>query len=182
MNHSSNKKSSRVLADPDVFQEFYEILHIQLYRFMLTRLSFDRAAAEDLTAETFLRAWRKRNSFYGTPKSVKYWIFRIGRNLLIDQTRKKRPARLDEFVEQTIIGEYLSDAHVIDREFSDTMWKIFHQLPPEKKEILIFRYVLQWQVKEIAEYLEINENTASKRIHRALESIRNQWPEDLLDE
>ncbi len=182
MNHSFKNKSYRVLADADVFQEFYETLHVQLFRFMLTRLSFDRAAAEDLTAETFLRAWRKRNTFYGTPKSVKYWIFRIGRNLLIDQHRKKRPAQLDEFAEQNTIGEHLRDTHVIDREFSDIMWKIFHQLPPEKKEILIFRYVLQWQVKDIADYLEIKENTASKRIHRALESIRNQWPEDFLDE
>ena len=174
---TSKKKNSLELTHPDDFKLIYDTYYLQVYRYMLSRLSFDQSLAEDLTAETFFKAWKKRRSFQGTWDSVRYWVFRIARNSLIDYTRKKRPDDLTEQIIETTAGDNLRDQHLIRQEESQLLWDIFHQLSEDKTEILILRYILKWQVKDIAAFLDINENAASKRIQRALEAIRDQWPQ-----
>jgi RNA polymerase sigma-70 factor (ECF subfamily) len=50
-----------------------------------------------------------------------------------------------------------------------------HRLPDDKREVLVLRYMLGWKVKEIAQYMNKEENTVSVYIHRCLEQIRDEW-------
>ncbi len=43
--------------------------------------------------------------------------------------------------------------------------------------MLVLRYLLSWRVDQIAEYLEIPENTVSVTIHRTLERLQQHWPQ-----
>jgi RNA polymerase sigma factor (sigma-70 family) len=54
---------------------------------------------------------------------------------------------------------------------------LLHTLSSQHREILVLRYLLNWRVKEIAEHLEMKENTVSVYIRRALKQLRQSWPE-----
>jgi RNA polymerase sigma factor (sigma-70 family) len=50
------------------------------------------------------------------------------------------------------------------------------RLPDNQRQMLILRYMLDWKIKEIAYFLEMNENTVSVNIKRALTRLRDEWP------
>lgn len=54
-------------------------------------------------------------------------------------------------------------------------------MPHEQRELLVLRYVLGWQVKQIAAQLGMLENTVSVYLRRALQDLREQWPEEIVD-
>ena len=55
---------------------------------------------------------------------------------------------------------------------------LLQALPRPEREMLVLRYVLGWRVKRIAAHLSLAENTVSVKIRRALEKLRNGWPDD----
>jgi len=50
-------------------------------------------------------------------------------------------------------------------------------LSDDVREILVLRYLLGWHVKQVADYLKMNENTVSVTIRRALKSLQRDWPD-----
>ena len=67
------------------------------------------------------------------------------------------------------------ELNVITREQIVTVWRLLGTLPETTREMLVLRYMLGWQVKQIAEYLETNENRVSVTIRRALTRLRHDW-------
>lgn len=63
-----------------------------------TKLTGDRAAAEDVLQETLVRAWRKPEVFVNGKGSVRAWMFTVARNLVVDRARARaaRPAEVAE--------------------------------------------------------------------------------------
>ncbi len=74
-------------GDVDAFDELVEGYRVPVWRY-LTHLVADRALAEDLTQETFLRMYRHLDDFAGRSR-FSTWVFRIARNLGIDALRRR---------------------------------------------------------------------------------------------
>jgi RNA polymerase sigma-70 factor (ECF subfamily) len=172
------------LRDPKKFSDLYQRTHIIIYRFIFGMLGGPIEEVEDMTCETFMRAWNGRDRFNGDEHDALCWLFTIARHLIIDAHRKRKTkagiqeVSLDDGVLEDIFGpaERLPEEQVAYREQFIHLWKALAAIADEKREVLVLRYMLGWKVKEIAEYVHKEENTVSVSIRRSLEEIRNRWP------
>lgn len=148
--------------------------------------------AEDMVQETFLRAWRRRETYAGRA-SVRAWLYRIATNACLD-TLAKRPRRavpltyqpvstLDEPIPASVVEpiwlepypddwlvaegdnpeRYLAERENISLAFVTAL----HLLPPRQRAILILRDVLDWQANEVADLLDISVSAVKSALYRA---------------
>src|ERR1700754_4373831 len=110
--------------------------------------------SEDLTQETFLRAWRRRET-YAARASVRAWLYRIATNACLDALAKRpRMPTADGEVEwlQPYPDELLDaapDEAVVERETIELAFMIAIQhMPPRPRAVLILRDVLGWRAKD----------------------------------
>jgi RNA polymerase sigma-70 factor, ECF subfamily len=175
------KETEPLLANADAFARLYEDTHLIVFRYMYGLSGGPLEEAEDLTAETYARAWKTRGHFHGDEGAALHWLLRIARNLAIDLSRRRNVRD----VEESILDELLADPHlgpeldVITREQIAVLWQMLATVSDDIREILVLRYILSWQVKQVADYLEMNENTVSVTIRRALKSLQRDWPDSL---
>src|SRR5436190_13485278 len=86
--------SHGTLNTPQGFEELYRNTFPRVYAYVASLLR-DRSAAEDVTAQAFERAYRKRGGFSARRGSPEAWVFGIARNAALDELRRtKRRARL----------------------------------------------------------------------------------------
>jgi RNA polymerase sigma factor (sigma-70 family) len=72
-------------------------------------------------------------------------------------------------------SELSLEDQVTKREQFTHLWEALQILPDDRREMIVLRYMLGWQVKEIAKYLRMEENTVSVYIRRSLGQIRRNW-------
>jgi RNA polymerase sigma-70 factor, ECF subfamily len=141
--------------------------------------------AEDLTQETFLRAWRSRETYAGRA-SVRAWLYRIATNACLD-TLEKRPRTPTEDGEvpwlQPIPDDLLlaaadeTDAEVVARETVELAFLVALQhLPPRPRAVLILRDVLGWRARDTAELLETTEASVNSALQRARAGLKEHLP------
>ncbi len=134
----------------------FESLHAQyaprIFAFCL-RMRSDRAGAEDLVQEVFLRAWRAIGSFRGESK-FSTWLYRIAANLIISENRKKQPQDMAE-----IVSHYLPHTD-LDLE------RAIASLPPRARLTLLLA-IEGYRYSEIAEMTGVTPGTVKTQVHRA---------------
>jgi RNA polymerase sigma-70 factor, ECF subfamily len=152
------------------FEALYKRTFPRVYGYVASMLR-DRAAAEDVTAQAFERAYRKRRSFRAARGSSEAWIFGIARNAALDELRKrKRHAGLHvdpEDVSSPTPAEY---AELTLRR--ETVRAALMTLDPREREIVALKFAGALGNAEIAKVLRISESNAGTRLHRALEKLR----------
>ena len=166
-------------------------LHVHCYRMLG---SFEEA--EDLVQETFLRAWRSRDSFAGGP-GFRAWLYRIATNASLDaiRARSRRVASLSSFAEVPWLQPYPDrlldevapseaepDAVVVARETIElTFLAVIQLLPPQQRAVLILRDVLDWSAAEAAALLDTSVAAANSALQRARATLRERLPEPPAD-
>ncbi len=157
-----------------------------LFHFVL-RLVRERGKAEDLLQETFLRMVEHAGTFHGS-SSLKTWLFRIARNLCIDELRRqkhRRHASLDAPKAQGgAEGEGQSlyerlphrgpgpERGVVDRDLAQRMANAIDELPEDQREVFVLRQVQHLSFKEIGDITGVSENTVKSRMRYALERLQ----------
>ena len=172
------------LNNPEVFGQFYEAAHLAVFRYIYALHGGPRQEVEDLTAETFIKAWKARRRFKGPQKAAISWVMLIARRLVIDSFRRQkvRGYQIDIEASEFLSAEPLPEDHTAQNEQMTTLMNLLGTLPVEKRELLILRYVLGWRVKDIGEHLDIQENTVSVQIKRSLQKLRQDWPMSELED
>lgn len=174
----------RPLVDPQAFSQLYDHAHLIVFRFIYALHGGPRQEVEDLTAETFIRAWKARHRFQGDEDAAVGWLLHIARNLVIDAYRRERSQGESVFMEDISLHLELSDRQAgpeeeaIQREQFQRLWGRLHELPAEHREMLVLRYSLGWQVKRIASHMDMLENTVSVNLRRIIARLRRDWPEE----
>ncbi|MER6946125.1 RNA polymerase subunit sigma-70 [Nonomuraea sp. NPDC000554] len=171
-------------------EEHRRELHVHCYRMLG---SFDEA--EDLVQETFLRAWRGRDSLRGESE-LRAWLYRIATNACLDHLRahprrpqpRAVPVVADAGVEppaakavpwlQPYPDELLDLADVvIERETIELAFLVAIQhLPPRQRAVLILRDVLGWSAQETAESLELTVAAVKSALQRARPTVKEVLP------
>ncbi|HEX5809662.1 MAG TPA: sigma-70 family RNA polymerase sigma factor [Anaerolineales bacterium] len=173
------KESEGSLRNEDTFTRLYEQTYLIVFRYVYGLTAGSQEEAEDLTAETYTRAWKYRQRFIGEEQAVLGWLLRIARNLAIDASRRRKVRDLDEStnVEVLLDPNLAPEIDVITREQIALLWQMLGALSSEVREMIVLRYMLGWQVRQIARYLGMNENTISVTIRRTLKSLQRDWPQ-----
>jgi RNA polymerase sigma-70 factor, ECF subfamily len=154
----------------ETFEALYRRTFPRVYGYVAS-LVRDRAAAEDVTAQAFERAYRKQRSFRAGRGSREAWLFGIARNAALDELRRrKRRAGLQadaEDVSSPTVEEY---AELTLRR--ETVRAALATLDPRERDIVALKYSGELSHAEIAKVLRISESNAATRLHRALEKLR----------
>ena len=168
------------IASPASFRALYELNRLPVFRYVYALTSGSQADAEDLTAETFLRAWKARHQFQGEMDSAIGWLIRIAKRLVIDDYR--RTARANRNSPTDVNSESGPEQTAIQQEQQKLLLRLVADLPDEQREILILRFLLGWRVSDIARHIGASENKVSVSLHRILSKLREKWTEmDLED-
>ncbi len=154
-------------------QEFYPLMDA-VYTFAL-RLTNDTTRAEDLTQETFLKAWRFINR-YEPDTNAKAWLFRICRNAFINEYRStvREPRKVDyeDIVVYHNEDEPATPAYaglheeMGGRLIGDEVTKAINALSPEFRLVILLD-VEDFSYVEIAAIADIPIGTVRSRLHRA---------------
>lgn len=137
-----------------------------------TRLTGDRAAAEDVVQETLVRAWRKLDVVTNGRGSVRGWLFTVARNIVIDQVRARaaRPAEVAEGADAPTGARDPAD-QVVD---SIVVLDAMEGLSPEHRSVIEEIYFRGRAVAEAAAVLDIPPGTVKSRSYYALRALREQ--------
>lgn len=167
------------LSNGDTFQLLYERHHIAVFRYIYGLRGGPLQDIEDLTTNTFLKAWKSRRRFKGNQDNALSWLLRIARNLVIDRYRKeKQPGVLLDIDNQTLVNNERPPEDLLnDKERIRILEENLAKLSDFHKEIIVLRYILGWRVKEIANHLGMKENNVSVTIRRILKRLQEAWPE-----
>ncbi|MBZ5702224.1 MAG: sigma-70 family RNA polymerase sigma factor [Acidobacteriia bacterium] len=167
-------------GDPEAFDEILARYQHRLYRY-LVRLVRDRALAEDLFQQTWLRVTQKIGQ-YDPRRNFEAWLFSVARNLAIDHLRRYRPESLDApppgapgdapRVARLAAGGRSALDHVLERERSERLEAALGLLPWIYREALTLRFEEEMKIEEMAGVLDVPLSTAKTRLRRGLEQLR----------
>ncbi|MGW5556484.1 RNA polymerase subunit sigma-70 [Micromonospora sp. NPDC003944] len=150
--------------------------------------------AQDMTQETFLRAWHKRESFKGNA-ALRTWLYRIATNACLDFLKKRTDRTLvtAELPGAGVEVQYLQpypdrmlpedpQESVVARETIELAFIVAVQhLPPRQRAVFILRDVLGWPASTAADALDLTVASVTSALQRARVTMREQLPGRRLD-
>ncbi len=165
----------RAQDDPAAFEPLYERYLPQIYAYAYYRTG-NAQEAEDLTARTFVQALTHlgRYSSRGVPFSA--WLFRIVHNLVANwhRDRGRRPTfPLEAALDIADPGDSLHDEAANREEFA-RLWAAIRQLPPERQQVLVLKFVDGLPSAQIALIMGRSEGAVKALLHRTLVTLRRQ--------
>ena len=157
-------------GDERAFSLIVRAYEVPVYNYVL-RLVGDRALAEDLTQEVFIRV------FQGLPKfslrsKFTTWLFQVTKNRVLDGLRasERRPRALVAIDDLPPLEAVDTPAEQL--EAIDALWRAVEGLNPDLKMALLLRDVVGLSYNEIADSLEITLATVKWRIFKAREEVQ----------
>jgi RNA polymerase sigma factor (sigma-70 family) len=152
------------------FEALYRRSLPRVYGYVASLLQ-DRSAAEDVTAQAFERAYRKRGSFRASRGSAEAWLFGIARNAALDELRRrKRRAALHADPEDLSSPAAEEYAELTLRR--ETVRAALATLDPRERDLVSLKFAGGLSNAEIARVLRMSESNAGTRLHRAIEKLR----------
>ncbi len=164
--------------DPELLDHLIELYQHRLLRYLLF-LTGKREVAEDLFQETWMRVLMRGGQYNGKAR-FDTWLFTIARNLVIDLSRKRTMASLDE----------MSDANGDDRPFEIAMdapspleqfaaredraevGEVLLKLDSTYREVLVLRFYEEMSLEEIAGVTRAPLSTVKSRLYRGLAALK----------
>ncbi len=167
----------RAKTDPDAFGELYERYIERIYNYVYFRVGSVHDA-EDLTARVFLKALNNlsRYRFVGLPFSA--WLYRIAHNLIAnhhrDQSRRREIPIEDMAVVNIPARLPAIDSSMGRAQEAEALWKMINDLSPQKRELILLKFVEKLSNSEIAAVLNKSESAIKSLYHRTLLEMRER--------
>ena len=149
----------------------------RIYNFFRYRCH-DDAIAEDLTAMTFERAWKRRESYRSDLSAFSTWLFTIARNLATDHFRKLRDEMPLEVLKHDGKSRPVEEYIQRDSEFS-RLSALLAQLTTKDQELIALKYGAEMTNRAIADVTGLSESNVGTILHRIVQRLRNEWEVNL---
>ena len=164
--------------DAEVLDRLIELYQHRLMRYLLF-LTGKREIAEDLFQETWMRVLMRGSQYNGKAR-FDTWLFAIARNLVIDLSRKRTMASLDEMCDTTEEGRTFeiatdgpSPLELFQvREDRAEVAEVLLKLEPNYREVLVLRFHEEMSLEEIAGVTRAPLSTVKSRLYRGLAALR----------
>jgi len=157
--------------DAAAIRQVYRLYADGVYRYALYQLG-DRAAAEDVAGEVFLRLLTSIEHYEYRGVPLQAYLYRIARNLVVDQQRRRgRLAPLEALPEKHALSA--NPAHLAEQRLS---WRELQaalgQLTEEQRQVVLLKFVEDLDNRQVAAAIGKNEGAVKSLQHRALASLR----------
>jgi RNA polymerase sigma-70 factor, ECF subfamily len=148
----------------ELFQEIVETYAEKIYRLAL-RYTGDRTQAEDLTQETYLRAYKNLVS-YDRSRPAGPWLCKIATNLCRNWLRDNRELPFDFSDEASLPQVTGPEELYLQKERAENLLSALEKLPLNYREVLLLRHVGELSYKEICEVLDLELSLVKNRLYR----------------
>jgi RNA polymerase sigma-70 factor, ECF subfamily len=168
--------ATRAPSDVDAeFEELYRRSRDDVYAYVAGLLR-DRSAAEDVTAQAFERAYRRRRTFRPGRGNRRAWLFGIARNAALDELRRRRRrAPLVAEPEDERLAPVHEAAEVAIRRAA--LRTAIAELAPRERELVALKFFAGLTNAEIASVIETSETNAGTKLHRVIQKLRRACDE-----
>jgi RNA polymerase sigma-70 factor, ECF subfamily len=164
--------------NPELLDELIELYQHRLLRYLLF-LTGKREVAEDLFQETWMRVLLRGSQYNGKAR-FDTWLFTIARNLVIDLSRKRTMASLDEMSEggederpfEIAINGPSPLEQFQSREDCAEVGEVLLKLEPTYREVLVLRFYEELSLEEIATVTRAPLSTVKSRLYRGLAALK----------
>lgn len=158
-------------GDREAFEKLYRAYSLRLFRYLFTVVQ-DRNAAEELTNDVLLAAWKGAAEFRGQSK-LSTWLFGIARHKAFNELRRTNSNIVDieeagEVVESREGPEELLQREMLERCMSSAL----RELSPSHREVLELTFYQELSYQEIAEIMRCSINTVKSRMFYAKKRLR----------
>jgi RNA polymerase sigma-70 factor (ECF subfamily) len=157
----------------EVIREVYRETIDGLYGYVSRRCGGDRALAEDVTQETWVRAvreWTRR----GLPDRPIAWLTTVARNLLLNQFRQKQPLPLESVTSEQLLKAADEGRANDSAEIAAVVNHALGRLPSKQRDLLEAFHFERCSVAQMAQAFEMSERAVEGRLRRARESLRKE--------
>lgn len=156
----------------EYFAKNYKDFSDAIFRYCYFQTS-NREKALDFTQDTFVRTWEYLTSRKKVD-NLRPFLYKVARNLIIDDHRRKKSESLESLQEKGFDPTNETNELILKEEKFDERIAIqmIERLNEKYREVILFRYVEDMSVKDIAEILREDENNVSVKIHRGLEKLK----------
>jgi RNA polymerase sigma-70 factor (ECF subfamily) len=152
------------------FESLYRSSRDDVYAYTLTLLR-EPAAAEDVTAQAFERAYRRRHSYQSSKGELRGWLFGIARNAALDELRRRqRLATLAVDPEDVQEPANEDGEDVVLRR--TTVREALQELSGRERELIALKFHAGLTNSELAKVLGVSESNAGTMLHRAIQKLR----------
>ena len=157
-----------------IYSDIYDKYVDKIYRFVVLKVKSPEIA-EDLWSEVFLRGWQafQRNS--SKIENIQAFLYQIARNLLIDHYREVGQTQLVsvEYAPITDVSQDLEEKALLQSDLEQVKAALAN-IKEEYREVIIWYYLDEFKVPEIAKILNKSEGTVRVLIHRALKALKTK--------
>ena len=167
-------------GDSGAFEDLYRKYHRRLYFFAL-KLSNNQHEAEELVQSVFVSVWETRQTV-DTAKSFSAYLFIIARNRFYDMLRRRvtESCYADYMLQQNNLTGDDVEKQIEDKEINEIINRLLQQIPERRQEIFRMSRDENLSYKQIAEKLQISENTVDTQIRNTLNFLRKELPKYLM--
>jgi RNA polymerase sigma-70 factor, ECF subfamily len=144
----------------------------------------DRATAEEITLDVFMRVWQKAGTYRAEQAKVSTWLTHIARNHAIDILRR-RAVRLDQYAVQWEAAAYKAESAEQNPQASteaslrrERVRAAVAQLPAEQRQALLLAFFSGYTHAQIAEILKQPLGTIKTRLRLALQKLREHFTDE----
>ena len=155
----------------------YDLLPLKnkLFRLAL-RITLDSAEAEDVTSDTLIKVWNKREELRGF-ESIEAYCMTVCRNLALDRHEKKEAQNLSLEANEIDAADnsFTPDEQLERDEKLRKVHELFNQLPERQRTIMQLRDIEEKSYREIATIMGVSEEVVKVTLFRARQAIRKQY-------
>lgn len=162
-----------IQGDHEAFGKLYEDYVERIFNYVYYRTG-NQHDAEDLTARVFFRAMRRIPQYQERGLPVSAWLYRIAHNLVANwhRDRGRRPEiSLDDGFTAIPHSEH-PEITLLQLEEQDHLLRIIRDLPPERQQLIILKFVEHMSNSEIGQIMGKTEGAVKSLYHRTLLSLR----------
>lgn len=158
-------------GDTEAFGKIYDILVKPIYRYIYCRV--EQQIAEDLTEETFLKAWQKLSQYKQGKYPFSAWVFKIALNLICDYYRKHQAnVEMDENTPD--LKSEASPSYQLNIKLNQLkLRKALKELPENYQQVIVLKYINEEENSVIAKVIGKTEGAVRTLQFRALEKLRH---------
>lgn len=153
----------------EAFDEIYQKCHKFVYYYICSYVK-DRFLVEDIFQEAFMKMYNNIKTLQ-KPSAFSSWFIKIVKNTIFDTLKKSKNVVYDDEIIHTVPESN-------NRHQSMELNEVINKLPQQERDIIIYKTVFDFSFKEIAELIDINENTVKTLYYRTISKLKKMLKED----